>query len=536
MSGPQSDAPAKAMMLFRGDAEALHNEQNIGQSVGEIDINLNGYTLTHNNGSVLFFLRTKTYSANAQKLIFNVHSGNILLKGTLFGFGTQEDADYAQFKSAEINFTNVNITVPRGSSITNIFTSYSYGSIKSNKNVNYDVTFEGCVIDLSAMASNSTIFNINDSTANLKSAIDFTMLGGKILLSASIADNTLYATNEVSTFTFGKGADGQYTVIEGPSGYNFNATESVATDAYGNEYLFTKRYDDGVKAGYSLTPKGLGGFGLKTNVTLYSDFVLNAYFPKLDEITLVTVNGITVDLTALKTTEIDGKTYYILPTEVAASEAAEDIVLVITLTYGEDSFSGKWTLGVVKYAEKALGTVETETTKTMLRDMLSYVRASYAYFATVGTVTPEACEIATKKIDSIIGKNYDLTAAPEMAEDAVLNIAGLNGATVSLGAKISFVFSITEDAEKYTFTMGGAKLETEIVPGNCIVVTTYAYAVRETIEYTVEGTDITGSYNLKAYYEYMAGEGNGSEELLALVERLFKYSESAEAYRNEVNS
>ena len=534
--GPQSNAPAKAMMLFRGDAEAIHNDQNIGQAVGEIDINLNGYTLTHNNGSVLFFLRTKTYSATAQKFIFNVHSGNILLKGTLFGFGTQENADYTQFKSAEINFTNVNITVPRGSSITNILTSYSYGTIKSDKNVNYDITFEGCVIDLSAMASNSTIFNINDSTEALKSAIDFTMLGGKILLSASIADNTLYATNEVSTFTFGKGADGQYTVIEGPSGYNFNATESVATDAYGNEYLFTKRYDDGVKAGYSLTPKGLGDFGLKTNVTLYSDFVLNAYFPKLDEITLVTVNGITVDLTALKTTEIDGKTYYILPTEVAASEAAEDIVLVITLTYGEDSFSGKWTLGVVKYAEKALGTVETETTKTMLRDMLSYVRASYAYFATVGTVTPEACEIATKKIDSIIGKNYDLTAAPEMAEDAVLNIAGLNGATVSLGAKISFVFSITEDAEKYTFTMGGAKLETEIVPGNCIVVTTYAYAVRETIEYTVEGTDITGSYNLKAYYEYMAGEGNGSEELLALVERLFKYSESAEAYRNEVNS
>ena len=43
-------------------------------------------------------------------------------------------------------------------------------------------------------------------------------------------------------------------------------------------------------------------------------------------------------------------------------------------------------------------------------------------------------------------------------------------------------------------------------------------------------------FNLKAYYEYMAGEGNGSEELLALVERLFMYSESAEAYRNEVNS
>ena len=534
--GDMSKAPAPAMMLFRGDAEALYNEQNIGQSVGEININLGGHTLIHNNGSTLFFLRTKTYSATAQKFIFNVYGGNILLKGTLFGFGTQENADYEQFKSAEINFTNVNITVPRGSSISNILASYTYGPITSYKNVNYDVTFNGCVIDLSEVASNGTVFNINDSTATLKTAIDFTMLGGKILLSEDIADTDLYTTNGVSTFTFGKGADGKYTVIEAPSGAKLNATNCVATDANGSEFLFTKRYDDGVKAGYSLTPKGLRDFGLKTNVTLYSDFVLNAYFPKLNEITLVTVNGVTVDLTTLETTEIDGKTYYILPTEVAASEAAEDVTVVITLTYGENSFSGKWTLGVVKYAEKALAMVESEITKTMLRDMLSYVRASYEYFATVGQVTPEACEAAVAKITAIIGEDYDKNNSPEMNEEAVLDVEGLSKATVALGAKISFVFYPTEDAEKYSFTMNGAKLETKIAEGGYIIVTTYAYAIKETVEYTVEGTDISGSYNLKAYYEYMVGEGNGSAELIALVERLFKYSESCESYRNEVNS
>jgi hypothetical protein len=286
---------------------------------------------------------------------------------------------------------------------------------------------------------------------------------------------------------------------------------------------------------YTLCPEELKSLKLKTNVTLYSDFVLNAYFPVITGISSVKVNGNEVDLKTLETTEIDGVTYYILPTEVASSEAAEDVSVVITLTYGEDSFSGKWTLGVVKYAEKALATEQSEITKAMLRNMLSYVRASYEYFATVGQVTPEACAKATAKINAIIGEDYDENNAPEMKNDAVLDVEGLSKATVSLGAKISFVFYPTEDAEKYTFTIGGAKLETEIQDGY-IIVTTYAYAIKDTVEYTVEGTDISGSYNLKAYYDYMAGEGNGSEELLALVERLFKYSESCEDYRNEVNS
>jgi hypothetical protein len=287
---------------------------------------------------------------------------------------------------------------------------------------------------------------------------------------------------------------------------------------------------------YTLCPEELKSLKLKTNVTLYSDFVLNAYFPVITGISSVKVNGNEVDLKTLETTEIDGKAYYILPHEVASSEAAEDVTVVITLTYAEDSFSGKWTLGVVKYAEKALAIEQTEITETMLRDMLSYVRASYEYFATVGQVTPDACEKATAKINAIIGENYDENNAPEMKDEAVLDVEGLSKATVSLGAKISFVFYPTEDAEKYTFTIGGAKLETEIAEGGYIIVTTYAYAIKDTVEYTVEGTDISGSYNLKAYYDYMSGEGNGSPELIALVERLFKYSESCEDYRNEVNS
>ena len=69
-----------------------------------------------------------------------------------------------------------------------------------------------------------------------------------------------------------------------------------------------------------------------------------------------------------------------------------------------------------------------------------------------------------------------------------------------------------------------------------VVVKTYAYGVRGTIEYSIIGTDIAGSYNLRAYYDYMTSEGEGSGELIHLLDRLWAYSESCESYRNEVNA
>ena len=54
------------------------------------------------------------------------------------------------------------------------------------------------------------------------------------------------------------------------------------------------------------------------------------------------------------------------------------------------------------------------------------------------------------------------------------------------------------------------------------------------IEYIIQGTGIGGVYNIGAYYEF--AEDNESDALVDLVERLIKYAESAEAYRNSVIS
>ena len=56
----------------------------------------------------------------------------------------------------------------------------------------------------------------------------------------------------------------------------------------------------------------------------------------------------------------------------------------------------------------------------------------------------------------------------------------------------------------------------------------YAYAMADTITYSIKGTDIKGEYNIKAYYEFALTKG---EALANLTERLWKYAESANAYR-----
>ena len=50
-----------------------------------------------------------------------------------------------------------------------------------------------------------------------------------------------------------------------------------------------------------------------------------------------------------------------------------------------------------------------------------------------------------------------------------------------------------------------------------------------TVEYLIKGTDIHGCYNIGAYLNHARTLGNSN--LVAMVERLIKYAESAKAYR-----
>ncbi len=88
--------------------------------------------------------------------------------------------------------------------------------------------------------------------------------------------------------------------------------------------------------------------------------------------------------------------------------------------------------------------------------------------------------------------------------------------------------------ENYQFALDGeyklnAEIKTDENGKQYFSVSTYAYAMGGTVEYLVKGTDIHGYYNISAYLEYANTTGNA--KLVAMVERLYKYAESAKAYR-----
>ena len=182
------------------------------------------------------------------------------------------------------------------------------------------------------------------------------------------------------------------------------------------------------------------------------------------------------------------------------------------------------------YAQKLINGNYSDTVKTLAKDILSYIRAIYVYDG--------LSEEDIANIDSIIGVNYDSSSAPDTTVGAVSDTDGLSSAALELGSAPSFRFYLdgSYDASLYKFTIANATAVTEIktdTDGRVYIrVYAYAYAMPETVRYTISGTDISGAFNLKSYYEFALSEGD--EALINLVERLWKYSESALDYRNEV--
>ena len=332
---------------------------------------------------------------------------------------------------------------------------------------------------------------------------------------------------------FKKNEDGKYFTFTLPDSETISTNKTVvAPDGTTYTYTTYKVSSENGYSTYTFRPEELSDITVKTNATLYSNFVFNVHVKALDSIESITLAGKTYtgdELAAMKVGD-----NYVIPVSVAAMDAAEDIILEVTAAYAE-KYTGNWDLGLVKYADKVIYGSATEKSKTVVEAMLSYIKAAYTYFNTQGNVSDEELEAAKTAIDSILGADYDDLNTPAFGETAENNTPTLTGATVNLGSVIKFIFITdgTYAADLYKFKAGGYDLETT-VSGNVIEVTTYAYALRDTLTYTVEGTDVSGSYNIKSYYDYMAGEGNGSLELINLLKRMWFYSESALGYRNEV--
>jgi hypothetical protein len=272
----------------------------------------------------------------------------------------------------------------------------------------------------------------------------------------------------------------------------------------------------------------------KTSITLSNDLVFNVYVPVSAELVSFMLDGVEyADLAKLNESIVtlsNGKQYYQLKVDLYSSEAARNIILEANLIVNGKDYTGTFNMGIPEYVEKVLmDTASTDVEKTLVKDILSYVRAAYDYFG-------KSDDAAMARINEILGENYDELNAPEFNGSLEAPTAGLSGVTFVLNSTPAIRFYIPESADpnSYKFYADGKYLPATSgndTNGTYVEISVYAYLMGKTVTYTLDGVT-AGSYHIRSYYEFAKTQND--IKLVTLVERFARYCESAENYRISV--
>ncbi len=525
-------------ILMRRDVD-LTNRINCSNCIRpnvNLTIDLNGHTMIaseHANGT--FFFATKDTSNNGggngeDHRYWTFKNGTVVTKSSpliVVGHNTK----ITNNPTVNITFDNVTFDRAEGANKEQPFVQMNR---IGDSEVTTNVTYNDCTFDISGEYVNSAhpiyIFTVCNDKASLLTA-NIVVNGGTI-----ITDTTenrqlvLKGSGCLGTITFNKGSDGKPLQLVLPNGVENTLVNGASTsdvvNASNMAYSFYKTSVGTENTTYQLVPYWLTQYTPKTSVTLSTDLIYNLYLPK-DRYMDATVNGIDVaDLGVTEVTLADGNKYYRVAISSGLITAGDEIELVVKINGGGGTaVSATRKISVVKYAKTLLASNPTETNANLVKDMLAYVKA--------------ACEYANDKaetvaaINAIIGENYEVN--PVVGE-AVQKVDGLSGASLLLGDKPAFVFTPNGeyDINAYKFAIGGTAATTEITEiggKQVIVVYAYAYAMTETVTYTIEGTEISGAYNLAAYLAHETEAGNANT--VALVNALCQYSNAAKAYKAE---
>ena len=499
---------------------------NFAQLLGTVTFDLGGNTLTQKSNYIFDLVgKAVTVSGNvkveATKLI--VRNGTILTNDNpvmkITSPGTSGNFGYYGTKSFDFTYENVtfdkNQYVSSYSPLIRVDRYDAVDNASGSKNVYLSATFSNCSFN----SDEALLFDL--SSSNYVDA-DITVNGGSITADSVASPAIMKMSDGNDTLTFGKLDGGNYTTLTLP-----NNTAAPSALFNGGKLEFVKISENGDNATYRLGISLLKSYTPKISITLHSSIRMNVYIPVADTLGF-TLDGISyTNLSALKQATVDGKSYYVLQITLDAKSAARDIPLTVSVKYGDSTANGRFTFSVPKYADKTFDT-GTEVEKQIIRDTLSYIRAAYNYFGTDdGTIA---------KIDSLIGARYDETA-PYIAEGStVAPTSGLSSVTFALNSTPALKFYIdgSAPADAYEFFIDGKKIEGKVgTDGNrtYILLDVYAYAMCETVTYKINGTE-AGTYHISAYHNWAKTQSNN--KLTTLVERFWKYCQSARDFKNSV--
>ena len=498
---------------------------NLAQLDGYVELDLGGHVLTHKNGT-LFDVVGKSLNGNLASTSMTVKNGTILTTNNplikVTSAGTAGNFGYLGTKDYSLTYENVTFDKSSDASAyvmlgyVDVFDAVDNGT--ESKNISLNAVFNNCNFN----STNSLLFDFSKSDyvdANI------TINGGNLKSDFMSDYGIMKLSDSDDILTFGKLNGSDYMTL------TLAKDSSTPTTLFNNGSLeFIRVSENSDTAEFKLTESGLNSYSPKVSITLHSSIKMNVYIPVDNTLSFVFDGVSYTDLAALssETVTIDGKRYYQKQITLDAKNAAKDVPLTVTVSHGDSTATGRFTFSVPKYANKIFAT-GTEVEKQIIRDVLSYVRAAYSYF---GTDT----DGIVSKIDSLIGARYDETAPYTEEGSKIAPTTGLSSVTFALNSTPALKFYIdgSAPADAYEFFVDGKKIEGNVgTDGNrtYILLDVYAYAMCETVTYKINGTE-AGSYHMAAYHDWTKTQNNS--KLVTLVERFWKYCQSARDFKNSV--
>ncbi|MBQ3016209.1 MAG: Ig-like domain-containing protein, partial [Clostridia bacterium] len=491
--GEAADTDLFAEIVMRRDYDiykATEGSVTFNTARGTVILDLGGYRITTVDGYLIdIAINNETASFLGYESRFVVRNGEILNKrATLPSIGIGHSKASPDGKKKTLTFTFENVT----------FKTTGYSIIRDwghsgTTGLNVNVVFDNCVYDFDYHNDDEVMFHFNSGNARVVTNVKF--VGGKIIASP-IGNYRLINNRSEDTVVFAKDGDGNYTALVQPTKLTNVAPKDTFVNDSGLTLAFVEEKIEGNNTIYRLIskkPENLE-FVPKSSITLGSELVYNVYVPVNDYLTSFTLDGVEyADFTELSKNIItldDGNDYYLISIPLAAKEAARNIVLAVKVTVDGRAYNATFTMSVVKYAAALLETSTSEEEKTLVKDVLQYIRAAYTYFG-----TEDAEQMA--KIDTLLG---DYASKPAIEGSDVADTTGMKSATLVLSGKPSIRFYLADgaNASEYKFYIGGKQIKTVVSEdGTYIDTDVYAYELCETVTYTVGG-EAAGSFHINA--------------------------------------
>jgi len=508
------------VILFRNNYTHVNANQMIGAFYNNVVMDLGGNTVTLSNQHFLALYGGGNPSNGTTFGTITIKNGSFINNSANTTVTpVRLDGKWSVQVTYTVNIENVKFSVAStsGSSLGAVSTAAPNGT----PNV-LNVTLTNCIFDFANSKSGAAMINVSTTRA-----VNAVIYGGQILGGASNSFN-LVTKDAADKVVFAKNANGEYIKLVLNKDTAAPSTNTVYTTADGIDCVFVKA--DATT--YTLYPKVMLGFKIKSSVSLWSNLVYNVYIPTAN-VKGFTVNGNEPEYTTVTMDEVE---YYLVSVPLAAGDSLSDIEVRVTLNAGSTDVSAKWTLSVLSYVSRVLGDGCDPVTEALMKDMLSYARAAHIFFGRT-----DGIEAKLSAIEAILGADYDVNnkvIIPENSAKKPEDDTYFTYITADLGEIPSFRFYLADGYGKddFSFKVGGAAVEategSDSEYGRYLEIVVYAYRMCDDVTYTVKDNGVTESYNIYAYYEWAKTLNN--DNLVLIVERLMKYSESADKYRDSV--